>query len=592
MISQNTCVPSQHDPENVERLIAGRYRLRSPLGHGSMGTVWAAFDEFLRRPVAVKEVRLPPGLPAGEAEQLRERALREARAIASLSHPNVITLHDVVREDGAPFVVMELFPGRSLTGLLRRYGPLSIGQAATIGDALAAALEAAHAAGITHRDVKPGNVLVAEDGRVKLTDFGIARNVSEVTMTSTGIMLGSPAFMAPEVASGKRVSPAADMWGLGATLYAATEGEPPYDAEGDPLATAQAVVHEEVPQPGPGPLAEIISALMTKDPDARPLPADVRRFLHDLRAEPGPLFPAELFADLAPTPGEKPDDSRTDELESAEEGNPAEETGASEQTDRAEGPAPLAADPGPLPFALSESSESPTVERPSLRRRSPAVTVVLVVVSVLLFAGAAVGGFAAARVLAGEPVLPPKPPASFTRIPTTAQEKVITRTAEASMLADEPRTTFTIDVPADWSKFVTQQASKRLPSSTLIEFVSPDGAQVLTVERFADFFAPPFNGTTKHYAAALTEAWPKGDWVLVEHDQRKDAELLVYRTVDSATPSPSGDRPSSKISRTTFAELHQVDSSLWVVSVTVPTEQERAGRARLFERLVPTFTVQ
>ena len=144
-------------------VVAGRYRLRSVLGSGSMGTVWSAYDEFLHRPVAVKEVLLPPGVPASQADELRERTLREARAIAVLSHPNVIILHDVARENGEPFVVMELLPSRSLAHLLRDHGPLSVEQAAAVGNAVAAALEAAHAAGITHRDVKPGNVLVAAD---------------------------------------------------------------------------------------------------------------------------------------------------------------------------------------------------------------------------------------------------------------------------------------------------------------------------------------------------------------------------------------------------------------------------------------------
>src|ERR1700754_3436378 len=200
-----------------ERVVAGRYRLRRQLGSGSMGTVWEAYDEFLRRPVAVKEVLLPPGIPDAEADELRERTLREARAIAALSHPNVITLHDVARENGEPFVVTEYMPAHSLAELLRILGPLETAAAAAVGVAVAAGLAAAHEVGITHRDVKPGNVLVGGNGQVKLTDFGIARNVSERTMTRTGIMLGSPAYIAPEVAAGGAVTPAADLWGLGAT---------------------------------------------------------------------------------------------------------------------------------------------------------------------------------------------------------------------------------------------------------------------------------------------------------------------------------------------------------------------------------------
>lgn len=200
-VVRNNGTMSTSDEE--PRIVAGRYRLRSVLGSGAMGTVWAAYDEFLQRMVAVKEVRLPPGVAASQADELRERTLREARAIAVLSHPNVIILHDVAREDGDPFVVMELLPSHSLAELLRDHGPLDVEQAAAMADAVAAALEAAHAAGITHRDVKPGNVLISSDGRIKLTDFGIARNVSEATMTRTGMMLGSPAYIAPEVASGR-----------------------------------------------------------------------------------------------------------------------------------------------------------------------------------------------------------------------------------------------------------------------------------------------------------------------------------------------------------------------------------------------------
>jgi eukaryotic-like serine/threonine-protein kinase len=239
-----TCVSS-----TGERVVAGRYRLRRRLGQGAMGTVWEAYDEFLHRTVSVKEVLLPPGVPEEQAAELRERTLREARAIAALSHPNVITLHDVAREDGEPFVVTEYVLAHSLASLINVLGPLPEEKAAAITNAVAAGLAAAHQAGITHRDVKPGNVLIGVDGQVKLTDFGIARNVSEQTLTSTGIMLGSPAYISPEVAAGREVTPAADLWGLGATLFAMIEGRPPYDVDGAVLETVNQVVHGDVPRP-------------------------------------------------------------------------------------------------------------------------------------------------------------------------------------------------------------------------------------------------------------------------------------------------------------------------------------------------------
>ncbi|HEX2132274.1 MAG TPA: serine/threonine-protein kinase, partial [Actinophytocola sp.] len=283
-----------------DRLVAGRYRLRRRLGQGSMGIVWEAYDEFLRRPVAVKEVLLPPGVPDAEADELRERTLREARAIAALSHPNVITLHDVARDDGEPFVVTEYMPAHSLADLVRALGPLDVPTVAAIGDAVAAGLAAAHQEGITHRDVKPGNVLVGGDGRVKLTDFGIARNVSEKTLTRTGIMLGSPSYIAPEVAAGREVTPAADLWGLGATLFAVVEGHPPYDTGGAVLEIINQVVHGDVPRPASnGPLTEVIAALMVKEPAERITLAEVRNRLHPLLPPPStPLLSAETLRRL------------------------------------------------------------------------------------------------------------------------------------------------------------------------------------------------------------------------------------------------------------------------------------------------------
>src|SRR3712207_869630 len=188
-------VPTPGDDQ--QRLIAGRYRLSTQLGSGAMGTVWSAFDEVLQRRVAVKELRVPPGMPRREALALRERMLREARALGGLSHPNVITVYDVVDVGGEPMVVLEMLPSRNLATIIADQGQLSAHQAAAVGFATAAALRAAHRAGITHRDVKPGNVLVADDGRIKLTDFGIARNAADAPMTTAGLVLGSPAYIAP-----------------------------------------------------------------------------------------------------------------------------------------------------------------------------------------------------------------------------------------------------------------------------------------------------------------------------------------------------------------------------------------------------------
>ncbi|MDT7653204.1 MAG: eukaryotic-like serine/threonine-protein kinase, partial [Pseudonocardiales bacterium] len=169
------------------RRIGGRYRLSDLLGSGAMGTVWAGYDEVLQRRVAVKELKVPPGVPEQEAAEARERIMREARALGGLSHPNIITVFDVVDVDGAPMVVLELVPSRNLATMIGEQGTLTLQQTAVVGFATAGGLRAAHRSGITHRDVKPGNVLVADDGRVKLTDFGIARNIADAPMTSVGL---------------------------------------------------------------------------------------------------------------------------------------------------------------------------------------------------------------------------------------------------------------------------------------------------------------------------------------------------------------------------------------------------------------------
>ncbi|MDQ4119056.1 MAG: serine/threonine protein kinase, partial [Actinomycetota bacterium] len=277
----------------VQRQIAGRYRVDGPLGSGAMGTVWSGFDDVLQRRVAIKELKFPEGIPAGEELELRERMMREARALAGLSHPNVVTVFDVLDAEGDPLVVMELVPSRNLATAITELGRLDRSQAAVVGYGTSAALRAAHRAGITHRDVKPGNVLISDDGRIKLTDFGIARNESDAPMTSAGLVLGSPAYIAPEVAAGRPVTPAADLWGLGATLFAAVEGRPPYDVDGDPVRTLTEVVDGDVPRVSDtGPLGDVIAGLMVKEPSGRMPLDEVRVRLSPLLADPSdPIFP-------------------------------------------------------------------------------------------------------------------------------------------------------------------------------------------------------------------------------------------------------------------------------------------------------------
>jgi eukaryotic-like serine/threonine-protein kinase len=278
-----------------DRTVADRYVLKAPLGQGGMGVVWHAHDTLLGRAVAVKEVVFPSSLPEAERRSVQARVMREARAAARLNHPGAVTLYDVVQDQGQTFIVMELVPAPTLATLVRTEGPLPPARVAGIGGQVAGALEAAHRAGIVHRDVKPGNVMVAEDGAAKLADFGVASLQGDPQLTTTGLVLGSPAYMAPEQAAGEPSGPPADFWALGATMFLAVEGEPPFE-KATSVATLAAVVNEEPrPMRRAGPLAPVIGALLVKDPAARPsgprLRADLDRLAGPARS-PTAVLPA------------------------------------------------------------------------------------------------------------------------------------------------------------------------------------------------------------------------------------------------------------------------------------------------------------
>lgn len=303
------------------RLLAGRYRIERPLGTGGMGTVWAARDERLHREVAVKEVVPPATLTAHEREVLEERTLREARAAARIASPHAVTVFDVLDEDERPWIVMERLSGRTLADVLRERGPLDAPVVARLGLQLLDALTAAHRADVLHRDVKPSNVLVDEDGNAVLSDFGIATLDGDPGLTTTGTLIGSPAFIAPERARGGPATPATDLFSLGATLYAAAEGHPPFERGGQ-LPTLTAVVTEEVPPPRVGgPLGEALRGLLDKDPGQR-LSADQARTLLQAAARAG--TPTAVLTPVAAPPAEPappayrdplPDDARTQRLE-------------------------------------------------------------------------------------------------------------------------------------------------------------------------------------------------------------------------------------------------------------------------------------
>ncbi|MFF7730523.1 protein kinase [Streptomyces sp. NPDC008001] len=273
------------------RLLAGRYRLGDVLGRGGMGTVWRASDETLGRTVAVKELRFPANIDEDEKRRLITRTLREAKAIARIRSAGAVTVYDVVHEDDRPWIVMELIEGRSLADVIREDGPLKWRRAAEVGLAVLDVLGAAHRQGILHRDVKPSNVLIAEDGRVVLTDFGIAQVEGDPSVTSTGMLVGAPSYISPERARGHKPGPPADLWSLGGLLYAAVEGVPPYD-KGSAIATLTAVMTEPLgPPKNAGPLAEVMYGLLAKDPEKRLDEAGARALLTDAVNAPDERLP-------------------------------------------------------------------------------------------------------------------------------------------------------------------------------------------------------------------------------------------------------------------------------------------------------------
>ena len=576
-----------------------------------MGVVWLGYDEVLHRAVAVKEVQLPPGLPAEEATGVRERMLREARAIAALTHPNVIAVYDVAKRGEDPLVVMELVRSRSLADLIDQLGRCTEQQAASVAEAVAAALEAAHRRGVTHRDVKPGNVLIGDEGQIKLTDFGIARNLAEITMTHSGMIMGTPAYIAPEVIEGEDVEPSSDLWSLGAMLFAAVTGELPYD-KGTPLDTVSEIVQGEVPSvPEGAPLADIIGALMVKDPHERISLTELRRRIRPLLPEPGtPVFPPPQEEPVGPADNRPTHRFRPNQGPGSLAADP--------------GPLPfsppaLAADPGPLPFAASpalapapgplpfgSASTAPTDQlgppgfppmqqlpppapRPPVRRRrGKFANTVLALVAIVLFLLAVGGGFAAARTVAGRALLPVKTGTQAGGNPPVADSAVavqpvqLQNTPLQASVQPGDAANFTVSVPAGWTDYIEQKTNADLGNSEAIHYVNAAGNQELTIERFPGFYP---DHHLADYVTALQGTW-KSNLSLQNRgpvnpakggNQYDSSAYLDYNTTEGG------------VDRTTYANLLPHGDDLWIIQVTMPNVQQQAGYDDLYTTITPTL---
>lgn len=346
----------QHD------VIAGRYVLLERIGAGGMGHVWRAHDERLDREVAAKFLHTRPDVGGAVADVGYERAMREGRITARLHHPHAVPVFDVVEHAGQPCLVMQYFPSRSLAEHLAEHGRMPAAEVARIGTEVASALAAAHRAGIVHRDVKPANVLIGPDGTTKITDFGIAHAMGDASLTTTGMVTGTPAYLAPEVAKGGRASPASDVFSLGSTLYAALEGRPPFGTGENAIALLHLVASGDVvPPQHAGALTPMLLRMLTSDPDARPSADEVAAALSG-RVEDLGGFLAPTVVSSAPT-------------------DPTERVRSADQDDAPEPAAATAGLPAPSQHAASTPPPVPPGGQDRKPARNRAVLAVLVVVA-------------------------------------------------------------------------------------------------------------------------------------------------------------------------------------------------------------------
>jgi outer membrane biosynthesis protein TonB len=432
-------------------VVADRYELLDPVGRGGFGVVWRACDNLLQRHVAVKEITIPAILNDEERAGLREKVLKEARAAARLDHPGAVTVFDVIDDDGHPVIVMELVDAPNLSELVSQQGPLAPAEAARIGLEVLDVLDAAHAHGIVHRDVKPGNVMVSDAGRVRLGDFGVAAILDDPTVTSSGAITGSPAYMAPEQATNKGAVAASDLWSLGATLYFAVEGRPPFD-KGAPLPTLTSIVQDPPrPHAHAGALGPVLDGLLVKDPAGRLAGPRLRDALELVASPPAEVPPA--FADTV-----RPDDTMVIEEPVVAP------------------PPPPPPPPAPAPAPPVTSRPAPVTRPPAPSRGSP-LGWIAALAAVVVFALIAYG-------LTTREADPPSEGASPTT--TAAAGTGAGRGSTASSAAPsgnrvtytDPQTGFTIAHPRGWSVRT---------EGTLTDFRDPDTGAYLRV----DHISPP-----------------------------------------------------------------------------------------------------
>ncbi|MEI4280990.1 serine/threonine-protein kinase [Klenkia terrae] len=509
--------------------VAGRYRLDSRIAGGGMGAVWLATDERLGRQVAVKQVVLPVGVSPEAAAEQRARTMREGRIAARITHPHAISVYDVVDDGGSPWLVMEHLPSRSLAAVLSADGVLPVQQVAQIGAQLADALVATHAAGIVHRDVKPGNVLVGEgdrlEGLVKITDFGISHATGDVRLTQTGMVTGTPAFLSPEVARGEEPGAAGDVWSLGATLFTALEGDPPFGSSGNSLEQLYRVAAGQFDPPvRSGALTPVLEWMLTPDPAGRPSMTEVRDALAAIAAGSDGDVTAVLTArtPLKPVPPPPRDPTRTD-LPAA---------------------APTAPRSAPLP---PRTPPRTSVSATPARRRSRTPLVLAALVAVLVLAGGGTwlalrdtgSGTAAAPTTTTATTTTDAPPPAVAP-PTTAEQT----TSAPPTTTEAPTTEPDVVTAAEVSQFVTDyyallpddpDSAYGLTGPTL-QGVSSRGNYKSFWKRFDEVVLGPVSATDGSLVATAQVTFVEDDEEQVEQHQftlveGPDGTLLMDRDI-------------------------------------------------------------
>ncbi|WP_161500691.1 protein kinase domain-containing protein [Embleya scabrispora] len=527
------------------RVVGGRYRLGTMLGRGGMGTVWRAVDEMLHRDVAIKELRLPDHLDDEEKELARERTMREARTAARIGHPNVVTIHDVVEDGGIPWIVMELVEAQSLAEILETQGTLTPADAAELGLKVLDALIAADQKGVLHRDVKPANILVTPHGRVVLTDFGIATATGTATLTTTGMLVGSPDFLSPERAEGKRPLLAADLWSLAVVLYMAVEGRNPF-RRGTMISTLNAILNDEADPPRhAGGLEPVIAGWLVKDVDLRMSVEDGARILREVAnstpsrqygAVPPPPTPvADPGGPTTPARPYDPHGHAQPSHDTGATGHPGGNTPPNSWSQPAYSPAeasPTRTGVPPQPPHIPHTPAPPHQPSPEPRRRGRIVAVVVLVVA--LIAGGAAVGFLVTRDDDKGDKATSNPPASGpatqpqTQPPASAAPPTASPSASASNGSVPPAGYELVKDPSGFSLFLPKGATRTVSGA------SGDQIKYLTADR------------QTVYLIGLTQIGndPKGNFTRIEPTaEKKDGyERLQLRDY---TPVPAGARKAA-----------------------------------------------